>query len=308
MILAHVVVEKSINNVTDNKKSCHGFSTLKSKSLSMSKHHHHHDSEFSENDLSEVNSTFSEFITFLRDFVVILIIVFFIRSFIITPFQINGASMEASYHDKEFILVDKFSYLDFASDNNDSIKWSVGSTLLSIWKKIPIHVGDPVRGDVVVIKPHVDKNREHYIKRVIGLPGDIIKFENGTVQLQVAGSDTFVTLKESYLMLSNSGHTYLPDYIESNQFLVPPNTYWVMGDNRQNSADSRQCFQNCFWVEVSAHFISRSNVVGRVLFNFWYFNIFSEGGLIRDGKFSWTHPPRFLSHPRTATYPELSDK
>ncbi len=58
--------------------------------------------------------------------------------------------------------------------------------MTSLWQKIPIHIGDPIRGDVVVIKPHVDKNREHYIKRVIGLPGDIIRFESGSVFIQVA--------------------------------------------------------------------------------------------------------------------------
>jgi signal peptidase I len=72
---------------------------------------------FIETDLEKVNSTFSESIIFFRDFVVILLIVFFIRSFLITPFQINGQSMESSYHNKEFILVDKFSYLDFSQDN-----------------------------------------------------------------------------------------------------------------------------------------------------------------------------------------------
>lgn len=125
---------------------------------------------FIENDLRGVNSTFSEFIRFLRDFILILLIVFFIRTFIITPFQINGQSMEASYHDKEFILVDKLSYLDFPEDTNDSIDGGIGATLMSLWQKIPLHIGDPVRGDVVVIKPHVDKNREYYIKRVIALP------------------------------------------------------------------------------------------------------------------------------------------
>ena len=204
------------------------------------------DSSFVETDLQEVNSTFSEFITFLRDFVIILIVVFFIRTFVITPFQINGASMEASYHDKEFILVDKFSYLDFAQDMSEPTDSSVWNYLSSIWQKIPIHIGDPIRGDVVVIKPHVDKTREHYIKRVIGMPGDIIRFDNGSVSLQIAGGSGFVTLQEPYLSASNSGHTYLPDYIEGNQFLIPADTYWVMGDNRQNSADSRQCFQNCF--------------------------------------------------------------
>lgn len=260
---------------------------------------------FEESNFQEANSTFSEFITFLRDFIIILIIVFFIRTFIITPFQINGQSMEASYHDKEFILVDKFSYLDFAQDMSDPADNSVWMYLSNFWRQIPIHIGDPVRGDVVVIKPHVDKTREHYIKRVIWLPGDIIKFESGSVLLQVAGSDKFVTLHESYLSASNSGHTYLPDYIEGNQFLVPADTYWVMGDNRQNSADSRQCFQNCFGVGPSAHFIKRSNVIGKVFINFGYFNIFSDGGLLKSGKFEWTQPPRFLSHPRSAIYPEL---
>lgn len=128
------------------------------------------DPSFIETELEEVNTTFSEFIKFLRDFVIILLIVFFIRTFIITPFQINGASMEASYHDKEFILVDKFSYLDFAQDIWTSTDSSIPASMASLWQKIPIHIGDPVRGDVVVIKPHVDKDREHYIKRVIAVP------------------------------------------------------------------------------------------------------------------------------------------
>jgi signal peptidase I len=82
----------------------------------------------------------SEFIIFLRDFIIILIAVFFIRIFLITPFQINGQSMEASYHDKEFILVDKFSYLDFSKDTNDSIEGTIGKYAIDIWQKIPIHV------------------------------------------------------------------------------------------------------------------------------------------------------------------------
>lgn len=77
-----------------------------------------------------------------------------------------------------------------------------------------------------------------------------------------------MTLNETYLSLSNRGRTQLPEYIEGTQFLVPADAYWVMGDNRQNSADSRQCFQNCFGVGPSAHFIKRSNVIGKVFINF----------------------------------------
>ena len=128
----------------------------------------HKESSLEEADLQEVNSTFSEVIMFLRDFVIIIMIVFFIRTFIVTPFQINGQSMDPSYHDKEFILVDKFSYLDFAHDTvNIPENWIGQSYLTSIWNSIPVHIGDPIRGDVIVIKPHVDATREHYIKRVI---------------------------------------------------------------------------------------------------------------------------------------------
>jgi signal peptidase I len=69
--------------------------------------------EFQTEELTETNSTFQEFITFFRDLIVILIIVILIRIFLITPFRINGTSMEESYHEKEYILVDKLSYLNF---------------------------------------------------------------------------------------------------------------------------------------------------------------------------------------------------
>jgi len=79
-----------------------------------------------------------------------------------------------------------------------------------------------------------------------------------------------------------------------------------MGDNRNNSADSRQCFQSCtLSVSETAHFIKRKDIIGTVLLNFGYFNIFEAGGLLRDGRLTWTHPPRFLNHPRSAVYPEL---
>lgn len=71
-----------------------------------------HDEEVID-DVEETNSVMYEFIGFFRDLIIILLIVIFIRSFIVTPFRINGSSMEDSYHDKEYILVNKFSYLNF---------------------------------------------------------------------------------------------------------------------------------------------------------------------------------------------------
>ena len=142
--------------------------------------------EFRTEELSESNKTIREVIGFLRDLVIIFIIVIFIRSFIVTPFRINGSSMETSYHDKEYIIVDKFSYLNLPVTHGENLQstglW--GSFSNNLLRNIPIHIGDPTRGDVVVITPHVDRQKEYYIKRVLGTPGDTIKFEDGEVLIK----------------------------------------------------------------------------------------------------------------------------
>lgn len=264
--------------------------------------------EFQTEELNETNSTFREFITFFRDLIIILLIVILIRIFIITPFKINGTSMEESYHEKEYILVDKLSYLNLPdtfwakkSENSlqNTINWILG--------KIPIRIWDPKRGDVVVITPHVDKNREYYIKRIIAVPGDTIRLEEGQVFIKTRTSSGFVQIHEPYLSLSNSGMTYLSEAIKENQFLLGEKQYWVMGDNRQNSSDSRTCFKDCYGKEYTAHFIKRSDIIGRALLNFGYFHLFhDENWSIDFDNLGWVSAPRFLSHPRSAEYPELS--
>lgn len=270
---------------------------------------------FETSELNIWNKTAQEITGFFRDLVIILLIVLFIRMFVMTPFRINGDSMRESYHDKEYILVDKFSYLNLPisygySGTGGGIITDMESAILS---KIPVHVGDPTRGDVVVITPHVDPDREYFIKRIIGLPGDTIKFENGNVFIKQANmvSGEFIMLNESYLSTSNNGNTRLPESIEQNVFKIPENYYWVMGDNRNNSADSRSCFRSrdgCLWRDETSHFIHRKDILGNVLLDFGYFNIFDKWGLIQSGKLSWTFAPRLLNNPRTASYPELAGK
>lgn len=264
---------------------------------------------FQTEEISETNNTLREFIGFMRDIVIIFIIVIVIRSFVVTPFRINGSSMEMSYHDKEYIIVDKFSYLNlpvsFSEVSWTETTWStLSSTLL---KNIPLHIGDPIRGDVVVITPHVDRQKEYYIKRILGLPGDTILFEEGEVSIKKAWSDTFIKITESYLSSVNIGQTRLPENVKTNQFLIPEWYYWVMWDNRNNSADSRSCFRTCIGENISAHFIKRKDIIGKVLINLGYYNIFSTGWLLDGKKWSWTYPPRFLDHPRSAKYPNLSE-
>lgn len=118
-------------------------------------------------DFSGVNQFTKEAFDFLKDIVIILVIVFVIRTFLVMPFQINGQSMYESYYDKEFIIVDRLSYRDIP--------------LIGQQRAIE-------RGDVVIFTPEVSDDRKYFIKRVIGLPGETLKIEDGRVYLKDAGN------------------------------------------------------------------------------------------------------------------------
>ncbi len=265
------------------------------------------------------SNTLSEFIQFLRDIVVILLIVLFIRWIIITPFKIKGDSMQTSYHDNEYILVDKFSYFDmryifYHPTSTNKIDLAIGEFFDATLAKIPLGFAWPKRGDVIVLTPHVDKNREYYIKRIIGMPGDRIRIENGLVYIQKRSltepnTNAFIAIHEPYLSPTNSGQTYFPPYVEKDTFVVPEEMYWVMWDNRVNSADSRSCFRTCTSeIDENAHFVKRSDVLGKVLLSFGYFNIFKDNPdsvIPSFGTFSWVYTPRLFDHPKSAEYPEL---
>ena len=168
----------------------------------------------------------------------VLGVVFFLRAFLFEPFQIPTGSMIPTLEIGDFVVVSKFSY---------------GVRLPIVGTKI-IPVDDPERGDVAVfIPPHVD---QYYIKRVIGLPGDRIKVENN--QIWVNGEtypQTFISnvdsgrpfsfkvnLSEEVTgSVSHHIHTHEPGgrYANVREFVVPDGEYFMMGDNRDNSGDSR---------------------------------------------------------------------
>ena len=85
---------------------------------------------------------------------------------------------------------------------------------------------------MAIIKPHAANGKEYYIKRVIGLPGDTVKFEDGEIYIKTRTSQDFIKLNEDYLSPENKGKTYLPLDINETEFLVPENEYFLMGDNR----------------------------------------------------------------------------
>ncbi len=152
--------------------------------------------------------------------IVLTVLMFLVIRFAVQNFNIEGTSMETSLHDRELILVDKWTYL----------------------------FRTPARGDVIVF--HAPPNpSQDYIKRVVGIPGDVITIQNTTVIVDG------VTLQETYVNPDNQGNIY--DYKHINE-VVPPDDYFVLGDNRKGSSDSRD------W-----GFVPQKNIIGRAAFVYW---------------------------------------
>lgn len=108
---------------------------------------------------------------------------------------------------------------------------------------------------------------DYFVKRVIGIPGDTIYLENGRVYLKMTDSDEFVELDETYLNEENQFNTYFKKTPEMSEFLVPEGQYFVMGDNRSHSNDSRHWFSPID--ENPTPFVSQEEISGRVLIVLW---------------------------------------
>lgn len=234
-------------------------------------------------ELKEEKTKMQEFIDFVRDLIIIIFFVLIIRTYIVAPFQINGTSMETNYHNKEFILVNKFSYAN--------------EFWLFIW--------NPNRWDVVIFRPHANNGKEYYIKRVIWLPWDKIKFNDWEVYIQASWKKEYIKLNEDYLSPLNKGKTFLPLNVKEQEFTVPQWEYFLMWDNRNNSSDSRSCFMSCS-LDWATHFTKRKDIVGMVLMDFWYYNIFDNTSSTWLGKFGWENKPSFLNTIKTWNYKELN--
>lgn len=197
-------------------------------------------------------------VEYARAFFPVILIVFLIRSFVAEPFRIPSGSMLPSLHIGDFILVNKFSY---------GIRLPVANLKL-------VDLGAPRRGEVAVFRFPSDPSI-NYIKRVVGVPGDHVVYKdkkltiNGVPMKQKdarayalshteAGTSMLVRRFED---LDGARHDILvsdrPDH-GPDTFTVPPGQYFVMGDNRDQSNDSR------YW-----GFVPDENLVGRA-FLIWF--------------------------------------
>ena len=147
--------------------------------------------------------------------VLTLVIYLLIHNFIAQPFEVDQNSMMPTIQPREYVLIDKLSP----------------------------RFADYRRGDVVVFQPPDDyqQNGIPFIKRVIGLPGDTVSLENGEVFITPAGGSP-VRIDEVYVAVDVDGRTVPTqprDAASTSQWTVPEGSYFVMGDNRSQSQDSR---------------------------------------------------------------------
>ena len=135
--------------------------------------------------------------------IIALVTVFVIRTFIAQPFLVSGASMEPSFDDGDYLLIDEVTY----------------------------YFREPARGDVVVFR-YPSNPKSFFIKRVIALPGETIKIAENKVTITPPDTEEAFDLDESYLSIAELTKN-------EQERALGPDEYFVMGDNRDNSFDSR---------------------------------------------------------------------
>lgn len=148
-----------------------------------------------------------------------LVIVVPFRLYIAQPFIVDGASMDPTFRDGQYLVVDELSY----------------------------RFREPQRGEVLIFKYPKDPSK-YFIKRVIGLPGETISIKDGAVTVKSEAHPEGLKLEEPYVKLGKA---------DSSSFKLGTDEYFVMGDNRLQSADSR------LWGAVP-----KENIIGRPIIRF----------------------------------------
>jgi signal peptidase I len=159
--------------------------------------------------------------------VIALVIIIPIRYYVIQPFIVSGSSMQPTFQNGQYLIVNELDY----------------------------HIHAPQRGDVIVFKYPLNTS-EYFIKRVIGLPGEKVLISNGKVTIYNSANPNGFVLDESYLP---SG--LYTEATSSTPITLSENEYFVLGDNRPASSDSR------YWGDVPS-----DDIVGKVVLRAYPFS------------------------------------
>ncbi len=177
-----------------------------------------------DDDLTPIQKTLQFFVDLIKVICISLAIIVPIRYFLIQPFYVKGASMEPSFYDHEYLIINEITY----------------------------RLNNPQRGDIVVFRYPKDPS-QYFIKRVVGLPGEKVEITDGMVFV----SDSLGNKK----MLDESGYLDSESKtIGEKSWILGDNEYYVLGDNRENSSDSRVFGP-----------VRRDLIVGKVWFRGWPF-------------------------------------
>lgn len=172
--------------------------------------------------MSMVKETWHKIWQFISLFLISLAIVIPIRHFIIQPFLVKGESMAPNFSNYDYLFVERVAY----------------------------YFREPARGEVIVFR-FPRNEREYYIKRLIGLPGEEVFIKNGIVNVKIGGRGKEIGLEERYLP---------PGVVTAGNIDIRlgHDEYFVLGDNRGASSDSR-----------SWGVLPRKDIIGRVFLRLW---------------------------------------
>ncbi len=159
-------------------------------------------------------------------FAFVIVFVVLVHQFVGQQIEVNGSSMENTLHSRDHLILEKISY----------------------------ETGNPKRFDIIVFKPYSDQKKTYYIKRVIGLPGETV---------QIVGSDIYIN---NELLVENYGKDPIEDGgIANEPIVLGEDEYFLMGDNRNNSTDSR---------DPRVGVVNRTQILGRAWVRIWPLNDF----------------------------------
>jgi len=183
----------------------------------------------------------------LEAIVIAVLLALFIRAFVVQAFKIPSGSMEPTLQVGDHILVNKFIY---------GVKLPITNTTI-------IPVSEPERGDIIVFEYPVEPDKD-FIKRVIGVPGDLIRIKDKKVYVNGKRADQYTIKKTDYDVVPGRRDNYGP-------VTVPVDSYFVMGDNRDHSYDSR------FW-----GYVKEGAIKGEAFIIYWSWD--SEAFGVRWGR------------------------
>lgn len=152
--------------------------------------------------------------------------VLIIRNFLVQPFLVNGASMEPNFHNNDYLMIDEISY----------------------------RFREPQRGEVVVFK-YPGNESFYYIKRIIGLPGESVKIKDGKIIIFNENYSNGLVIDEKYISPNFSANG------KDEEIKLADNEYFMMGDNRRSSFDSRN------WGPLK-----KDEIIGLVRLRLWPIN------------------------------------